>query len=159
MTHSEQRSRREWFRLIQPARNPKNNFLDSATRIDGSEVMVPVEQPPNHDGLDLSQLPPMREAMLQADQVKQLFSDIGKLATDVMLMVRRESARRATASRLTAIEQLQLAQDSLLNGHTRRIQIRYRWQDSMWIDTLDSRQDGIRLVRIAHQNLSSRTAQ
>ena len=47
-------------------------------------------------------------------------------------------------------EQLELAHDAILDGSVGKIQIRYRWQDSLWIDTLERKDDVFRLVRIVH---------
>lgn len=143
-------SRRDWFRL----RAPKvNQFLGSESPTAKNDVLKPIEHPPNHDGLDLAQLPPMREAVLSVAQINTLFSDIGGLATDVQLMQRTRSSARATAQQATNPEQLEFAKTSLLNGAIPRVQIRYRWKGSLWIDTLATQGTGLfKLVRIAHQN-------
>ncbi|MFT4558047.1 MAG: hypothetical protein ACI92S_003421, partial [Planctomycetaceae bacterium] len=110
-------------------------------------------------------LPPMREALLSEEQVRQLFADIESLGSDILLMQRSERSQRATASKATAskataskataskattAEQLRTAQDSLLSGSVPRVQIRYHWEEANWIDTLEGRDDGVRLVRISH---------
>lgn len=148
MSDSPKLSRREWFRLRVPH---QNRLLDDAAQPTRNDVLKPIEHPPNHDGLDLSELPPMREALLTIEQVEELFTDIRNLATDVLLMQRSTGAQRATASRAETIEQLVLAKTSLLSGRVKRVQIRYRWQDSLWIDTLSSQPEGYRLIRIAHR--------
>lgn len=109
-----------------------------------------IAHPENHGGMNLAELPPMREALLSEDQVRQLFSDIEALATDVLLMQRSARAPRATASKATTAEQLRTVQDAILSGTVPRVQIRYHWQAANWIDTLERRDDGIRLIRITH---------
>ena len=109
-----------------------------------------VAHPPNHDGMDLSELPPMREALLSAEQVAELFSDIEQLGTEIMLMQRSSRAARANVATADAAANLQIAKTSLLSAAIARIQIRYRWQDTHWIDTLEVKPDGYRIVRIAH---------
>jgi hypothetical protein len=154
MSDSPKLSRRDWFRL-RPATAKQQS--DSASR--PSEVSIgqearglqPIAHPENHDGLDLSQLPPMREAVLTAEDVRQLFADIETLATDVLLMQRTSRTANATASRVHTSESLIAAKGALLSGGIRRLQLRYRWQDTAWIDTLEAHPDGFRLVRIAHQ--------
>ena len=116
-----------------------------------------IAHPVNHDGMDLAELPPIREALLTEEQVRQLFSDIESLASDILLMQRSARAQRATASRATAskattAEQLRTAQNSLLSGNVPRVQIRYCWQEASWIDTLEARDNDVRLVRISHNN-------
>ena len=115
-----------------------------------ADVLTPIEQPPNHDGLDLSQLPPMREATLSVEQVNSLFDDIEKLTTDVLLMQRANGAQRASTVKLDTASQLALAKAALLSGKMQNVQVRYRWQNSLWIDTLTAQTTGYRLVRIAH---------
>lgn len=152
MSDSPKLSRRDWFRL-RPATAKQQP--DSASR--SSEVSIgqdarglqPIAHPENYDGLDLSQLPPMREAVLTAEDVRQLFADIETFATDVLLMQR--TSRTATASRVHTSENLVAAKRALLGGRIRRLQLRYRWQDTAWIDTLEAHPNGFRVVRIAHQ--------
>ncbi|NQV25522.1 MAG: hypothetical protein HQ518_14275 [Rhodopirellula sp.] len=116
-----------------------------------------IAHPVNHDGMDLAELPPMREALLSEDQVRQLFSDIESLASDILLMQRSARSQRAAASKVTTEEQLRMAQDALLSGDVPRVQIRYRWQEANWIDTLERRDDGVRLIRIAHNTVDKAT--
>jgi len=178
MTESNKLSRREWFRLrplrtesddagnldghsANPAGHSANHDGDAGNRegrsanpgghsMGGSPGLRPVGQPVNHDGMDLSELPPMREACLSEEHVRQLFSDIAALASDIRLMQKSPRAQRASALRATTAEQMHMAQDALLSGAIARVQIRYHWQKANWIDTLERREDGVRLIRIAH---------
>lgn len=97
----------------------------------------------------------MREATLTADEVTALFDDIGQLGSEIMLMQRTAGAQRADAAKVDAQTQLDAAKTSLLSGSISRLQIRYRWQDQQWIDTLkrDTDTDGFHIVRIAHRSL------
>jgi hypothetical protein len=164
MADGNRMSRREWFRLrprhtdqdAAASRNAANN--GSAAMGEAPDVLQAVAHPVNHDGMDLSELPPMREALLTKEQVRQLFSDIESLASDILLMQRSARSQQASASRATTAEQLRTAQESLLSGNVPRVQIRYFWQETNWIDTLEARDQGVRLVRIAHnQPASART--
>ncbi|MDC0935821.1 hypothetical protein OAS39_06010 [Pirellulales bacterium] len=157
MSDSNQMSRRDWFRL----RPRGTESTDAANRVEHSmgeesHGLEPIEQPVNHDGLDLSELPPMREACLSKEQVCQLFSDIETLATDILLMQRSPRSQRAAASRATTAQQLRTARDTLLSGVIPRVQVRYHWQDANWIDTLERRDEGVRLIRIAHNAFRNR---
>ena len=146
MSSDKKMSRRDWFRLKTPAANqmlgqqtesPKNN----------NQALQPIDLPPNHDGMDLSELPPMREALLSDEQLGVLFADIASQATDIQLIQRRShSATTANDGR----ERLELANKAILDGSVEKIQIRYRWQDGLWIDTLEKTDDRYRLVRIVH---------
>lgn len=158
MSESHRMSRRDWFRL-----RPRSAATEAAdTRAsDRQDATVPligtqshglqaIPHPQNHDGMNLADLPPMREAFLCEEQVRQLFADIEAFASEILLMQRLACSVRASASAMSAAEQLGTAQQSLLAGAISRVQIRYRWDDSQWIDTLERRDSGIRLVRIAH---------
>ncbi len=160
----EKLSRRDWFRLRIPH---KNRMLDEKNLVpadDGpaersinsvsaeSNGLRPVELPPNHDGMDLAELPPMREATLSNEQVSALIADIGQLGTDILLMQRATGSQRADASRADSKVKLEQAEGLLLAGAIPRLQIRYRWKGQQWIDTLQRDADGFHIVRIAHQN-------
>ncbi len=165
MTDGNKISRRDWFRLrpsrveSSPLAEHTANDLPIESPIVAEHSMgetrnglQPIAHPENHDGMNLAELPPMREALLSEDQVRQLFSDIEALASDVLMMQRSASSQRATAatSKTTTVEQLRAAQDTLLSGAVPRLQIRYHWQAANWIDTLERRDDGVRLIRITH---------
>jgi hypothetical protein len=133
----QQLSRRDWFRL----RVPKQNHDSLGSDQHGG--LQPLAEPPNHDGLNLAELPPVHETILAPEQVRALFSDLRHHAHDVQLMVRGNAA---TDSELS--ERLRLTCDRLLNGDISKMQVRYHWQDARWIDTLERKPDGIRIVRI-----------
>ena len=160
-------SRRDWFRL-----RPRRSEADTRADITASEArrqtlsatehsmgesphgLQPIAHPENHDSMNLSELPPMREALLSEEQVRQLFADIEALACDILLMQRSARSQRATAStsasKVTTAEQLRIAQQTFLSGSVPRLQIRYHWQTANWIDTLERRDNGVRLIRITH---------
>ena len=142
-------SHREWFRLRAPH---QNQMLGDSSAVNETETLTPIDHPPNHDGMDPALLPPMREATISSEQLKSLFADISQLASDVMLMQRATSSRRATVSDAVAAKNLEHAQAALLSGSVQRVQIRYRWGNSLWIDTLKSEPGGFHLVRIAHRS-------
>jgi hypothetical protein len=149
-------SRRDWFRL-RPGRPVVETPIDSTSVADrkpamgqSQETLQPVAFPENHGNVNLTELPPMCEGLLSAEQVRQLFSDIESLASKVMLMQRLPNAQRASNPVLSTPEQLRAAESTLLSGAMPRVQIRYHWESVNWIDTLERREDGIRLVRIKH---------
>ncbi|APZ93886.1 hypothetical protein [Fuerstiella marisgermanici] len=151
--HSNERlSRRAWFRLRppKPAPEPTPSTTREATVGQTAPGLAEVAHPPNHDGMDMSELPPMREAILAAEQVEELFADIEQLGTDILLMQRSSRTAQANVSQADAARNLQVAKTSLLSGGIARVQIRYRWQDTLWIDTLEAKPGGYRIIRIAH---------
>ncbi len=151
-------SRRAWFRLRPPEPPPEPSSTPESLPEKARAASVgqtaaglsDIAHPPNHDGMDLSKLPPMREALLSAEQVSELFADIEQLGTETLLMQRSSREVRANVTSADTAKNLQLAEAALLTGVIARIQIRYRWQDTLWIDTLESKPDGYRIVRIAH---------
>lgn len=163
MAEGKKMSRRDWFRLS-PSRPESEALEGNAPSKTGSAAapsmgasphgLQTIPHPENHDGMDLAELPPMREALLTEEQVRQLFADIETLATDVLLMQRLAGSARALSAVASTAEQLRTACQSLLSGTIPRVQIRYHWQAVHWIDTLECHDAGIRLVRIAH-NLDS----
>lgn len=168
MTTDPKMSRREWFRLASPRTETTNKTTTNKTNTDKtnrpnpavgdtSPALQDVAHPVNHDGMDLSELPPMREALLSESEVRELFSDISALGSNILLMQRSARSARATAAKATSVEQLRTAETSLLAGTIPRVQIRYHWQQQNWIDTLERREDGFRLIRIAH-NVSTRNS-
>ena len=133
---SEQKySRRDWFRL-KPSRS---EVLGDSQ----SETLRAIEAPPNHDGMDLTELPPLREAWLSEDQVRELFADLERFASDVRLVAKTQTGHDQSLVLKTACAQL-------LWGQVARLQIRYCWDASQWIDTLERRTETFRLVRIRH---------
>ena len=151
MTDTSAQDRRDWFRLQLNDRNavPQHGKRTSSMG-QSSAGMTPIARPENHDGLDLTQLPPMREAILSGSDVEQLFADIESCASDVLLMQRTTRGRRATASRADTSTDLHAACNTILTAQVSRLQIRYQWQGQAWIDTLECHPNGYRLVRIVH---------
>ena len=129
-------SRRDWFRL----RRPKVELMGAQQ----ASPLQPAEQPPNHDGMDLSDLPPMHEAILTDSQIRSLFTDIEECAADIRLISRRGPETNNQAPSLRD------ATDHFLSGRVNKLQIRYYWQSANWIDTLEKQAEGFRLVRIQH---------
>lgn len=145
-------TRRDWFRL---KKSHQNQLLTDTRQNSAASALQPVAHPTNHIGMDLNELPPLCEASLSREQVAQLFCDIEQLASDVVLMQRTTGARQATAAGGTSNDQLQLAMHAMLDQKISRLQIRYRWQDADWIDTLESNsktasESTFRLIRISH---------
>ncbi|MFT5525047.1 MAG: hypothetical protein ACI9HK_003013 [Pirellulaceae bacterium] len=139
---SPEMSRRDWFRLRIP---------DEANRALGNDSpkTQAVEQPVNHGGMDLSELPPVHEAYLSPDEIEVLFSDIEYFGEQVLVMT---SARAAPTQ--VAGPALKLAKQSLLAGSLPKVQIRYQWRGAKWIDTIQRTSDGYRIIRIAHTGMT-----
>jgi len=128
-------SRRDWFRLRKPQAKTQPQLGEQPA------ALTPSEEPVNHGGVDLSSLPPMHEATLDDAEVAALFADLEQHASEVRLMVRAATDQSA---------QLGAAQEQLLSGKVKKLQVRYQWQHAQWIDTLERTPKGFRLVRIQH---------
>lgn len=159
MPENTRMSRRDWFRLSPTRDDMKTPVINAPAPTrepiigHGQEALRPVTVPENHGGINLSELPPMRESQLTKEQVQQLFSDIDLLASDVLLMQRLPNAQRTSANAVASADQLKTTMISLVAGTIARVQIRYRWEESNWIDTLERSDNGFRLVRIQHRGV------
>lgn len=151
-----QLSRRDWFRLRKSHQSqllgaqPTAASGSSAQPVSSSPLKA-IEHPVNHDGLDLSQLPPMSEAELVPQQLDDLISDIRQLGTHITLMYRGIADLYAGELVGSTVDQLLAARNELLSGRLSRIQVRYHWDGFSWIDTLEARNGNFRLVRIRHE--------
>lgn len=135
-------SRRDWFRLRSPASpSAKQQRLGA----DPPAGLQSIDEPVNHGGVDLSALPPMHEAILDAQEVAALMNDLEHHATGVQLIARSAGGNTPDHS-----AKLSAACKQLLSGNVQKLQIRYHWQDARWIDTLHRQPEGFRLVRIRH---------
>jgi hypothetical protein len=147
---NEKISRRDWFRLNKaPLKQSTIPSAQTKQTTVSQNGLKPVTAPINHIGLDLSQLPPMTEAELVAEQVDDLISDIRQCADQVTLMHRGISELVSGETR-SAADQLLLARNELRTGRLSRIQIRYHWDGFRWIDTIEAQHGRFRLVRIRH---------
>lgn len=150
MSDSENLSRRDSFRIRFLRQEPASASNRQASVGEQAVGLNPVAQLLNHDGMDMADLPPMREAILSREQVEDVFSDIEQLATDVLLMQRSSRTAQTNVSKADSSSNLQVAKASLLSGSLARIQIRYQWQGALGIDTLEAKPSGFRVVRITH---------
>ncbi|MBX3421331.1 MAG: hypothetical protein KF752_07215 [Pirellulaceae bacterium] len=151
-----QLSRRDWFRLrLSDSDSEPAITVDSDSDRQGiassRHGLQPLEQPPNHDGMDLSQLPPISQALINGQELEDLFNDIPSLATNVTLLAPGLLSDTSSEHRTASPQHLQLALAGLLGGQLQRLQIRYTWQSAHWIDTLETKPDGYRLIRICHR--------
>ena len=163
MSPSEEKmNRRDWFRLkgangetLQQegtsGRDESHESLRSNPDLGASSSMQPIALPPNHDGMDLAKLPSMREAQLRLDEVLELLNDIETHATEIQLL-QRERSLVSNRVHDNPKKGMELARQALTNASVTRLQIRYSWQNALWIDTLETTSMGFRLVRIEHRS-------
>ena len=152
MTESQKLSRRDWFRLRRPTPPSVEKSPKLVGENDEGQKLQAVELPPNYDGMNLDELPPLREAQLTTEDVHSLFEDILQLGSNILLMQRSSTSTRADAAQLKSETQLALAKDAMLSGNLQRVQIRYDWESCHWIDTISSEgTDNFRLIRVRHK--------
>lgn len=96
--------------------------------------------------LDAAPLPSLQDAVLDAETLARLVSDIQGLAVVDEVLLKGGGASMASTQRRTLAE----AVDALQRGQVLGVQVRYRYQGQAWWDTLLRAPQGIRLVRIAH---------
>ncbi len=134
-------NRRDWFRL----RTPKDTI-----QLPNSPRLQPLDLPPNHDGMDLNELPPICEALISREEVQLLFADLADHATNIQLFHKGRNARADQQADVN-LDSLPIAGSAFLQGLTPRLQVRYSWNGANWIDTLETKDTGYRLVRIEHR--------
>lgn len=155
-------SRRQLFHFSQGGKKGSGNHLtgDSANLPCERPILPgdahPVALPVNHGGIDLSELPPLVEAQLTREELGQLFDDIACEGTEIRLTVRLSEESRTASSVASGASMLKRAAGELLAGTVQRLQIRYCWQDALWIDTLERNESMFRLVRIRQPMPGSR---
>ncbi len=83
---------------------------------------------------------PMYEGVLDDAQVRQLRDDLTTVASVIEVRVRGAAPGRSYS--------LDEALDQLQRRETPAVQVRYRHDDALWCDTLQSVEGGVRLVRL-----------
>lgn len=88
-------------------------------------------------------VPPMWQAGLDAGAIEQLFADLTVAVEVLSVQGKAGAGQYASAEPLT----LASARERLMSGEFPGVQIRYRFEDREWIDTLLRVAHGFRLVR------------
>ncbi|MHC4430180.1 MAG: hypothetical protein ACYS0D_16515 [Planctomycetota bacterium] len=91
--------------------------------------------------------PALHEAVLSAEEVRQLFADLTEHAELIEIGLKGETrTHQEPAEGLGLAEALAVVEQRAARG----VQIRYRYQGAQWWDTLMIQPEGVRLVRIRH---------
>lgn len=88
-------------------------------------------------------MPEMREGQLDAAQVEQLFTDLAACTQIVAILEKGDRQDHAKSSQ----PDLAAARDRFLNREVLAVQIRYRYDNAAWIDTLLHSPTGIHAIR------------
>ncbi len=91
-------------------------------------------------------LPKVQEAILDEATLDRLFFDVAHVAE--LLEVVTKGAPEAHAADPTAPDRLERAREALRAGRAFGVQLRYRFADTEWWDTLMRVPGGVKLVRI-----------
>lgn len=91
-------------------------------------------------------LPELRSGLLDADGLEALISDLAAYTNVYEIIVKSGATNHATPEGID----LPAAHDLLLGGAARGVQIRYRYDDADWWDTILRTPEGLRLTRIRH---------
>lgn len=86
----------------------------------------------------------VQEAVLDDATLRQLFFDLSQLAE--VLEVRLKAAERAYATH--SVPTLEAARQAVSTREALAVQLRYRYGNAEWIDTLVRVETGFRLVRV-----------
>lgn len=93
-------------------------------------------------------LAPLQQADLDLDTVNQLFFDIGELGEILEVVFKHGSEAYAESSARPSLEE---ARQRLVAGTVSGVQLRYRFREKEWWDTLLRGENGVRLVRLEYQ--------
>ena len=85
----------------------------------------------------------LTQAVLDQETVAALFADLAVCTQVRSIQTKGEAHDHASL----APRDLDDAHARLMDGRLRSVQIRYRWQDQEWCDTLFHAEQGLRLVR------------
>ncbi|MCO4746967.1 MAG: hypothetical protein KC912_19370 [Proteobacteria bacterium] len=90
------------------------------------------------------QLPELQDTMLDAGTLQQLVHDLTTCTTVLDVLLKGGPMARTDAKRVSLAD----AVDQLQAGAVFGVQVRYRWEEAEWRDTLMRTPGGIRLVRM-----------
>lgn len=91
-------------------------------------------------------LPQLQESLLDAETLEQLVSDLQRFAQVDEVLFKGGATAMTSGRAVSLLEAL----ESLRQGRTLGVQVRYRYAGASWWDTLLRTPHGIRLVRIEH---------
>jgi hypothetical protein len=92
-------------------------------------------------------MPPLQVVDLDDDTLADLFADVGALGDDVEIVIKRGAGHVAPEEEISLCAAMQLLKGRRVHG----VQLRYRYRDASFWDTLMPTSAGVRLVRIQHE--------
>lgn len=103
------------------------------------------------DSPETLRLPPLQQTVLDPATLEALFRDLQACTQVVAVQPKLPGPPRMSAG-LPPLS-LETARAGLADGSLAGAQIRYRYENGTWCDTLIRRPDGIRLVRICESDI------
>ena len=94
----------------------------------------------------MNELPELNEALLDSAGLDELTSDI-VTHTEILEVIVKNPGQRYAQEQSPSLD---TGVESLKSGQAAGLQIRYRYEDAQWWDTIMATSDGFRLVRIRH---------
>jgi hypothetical protein len=94
------------------------------------------DSPPN--------LPPLQQSLLDEETLAALFVDLRQCASIIEVIIKQGPRDMALEARPSLDE----AETLLRQGKVRGVQVRYRFEQAEWCDTLIATPSGVRLTRI-----------
>ncbi len=137
-------SRRQFLRNLVPVGRAPATALTPAPDQPRQTSVDPTPAP----GADTSSLglPELRESLLDAAGLDALLRDIAA-CTQVIEVIPRHASQRLVGDRSITLQE---GRSLLLHRHARAVQIRYRYDDAQWWDTVICQGHRFRIVRIRH---------
>ncbi|MEQ1826741.1 MAG: hypothetical protein ABL921_12380 [Pirellula sp.] len=99
-------------------------------------------------------IPEMREALLHPEELRELGADLEKFATVHQVLCKSGARDRSPATNRSVLEAI----ENLIAKSITAIQVRYRFDNHDWTDTLVHDRDCVRLIRCQHSNELSEAA-
>jgi hypothetical protein len=106
------------------------------------------EKEASMNGEEEGKLPDLQDAVLNDEQLGQLFRDYHR-CIDVLQIVVKQGRGRVADGEVNS-PSLEEAEHLIRERKVRGLQIRYAYDEDLWWDTLMPVSSGVRLVRILH---------
>lgn len=93
----------------------------------------------------MAPLPTLWDKLLDPETLEQYFNDLATYAQIISLQEKQSPDEYVRENTISLLE----AHEKVISGSVRAIQIRYRFEQQEWCDTLIRQKSGVKLVRMA----------
>jgi hypothetical protein len=101
----------------------------------------------NADQPGVPEFPPLRSGVLNREDIQTMLEEILENAQVCDVFIRRRAQEMIDDDCMSKLDQ---ALRALREEVPPAVQIRYRWNEAVWIDTITPCPEGFRVVRIQH---------